>query len=163
MKQDMFIVMGMGTDRDGLALAVLQRIHPEGDGFSAGDQQLQLVPQGKPVPLGQYRVSVFVAADHIGRNLILPDIPGVFIELGRGRLAVEEAGAVGPVADLVDLVLPDLLQGQVLHRRVDAVAVGLGDHGGIVGGFHPALDLQAVDPSLQQFRYVVDHAQVLGV
>ena len=67
------------------------------------------------------------------------------------------------MADLLHLVAPDRVQGLARLHRVDAVAVGPGDDGGVIGGLGPALDLDGIHARPDEVGQVVDHAHVAGV
>ena len=64
---------------------------------------------------------------------------------------------------MLHLVPPDGIDRSPRRDIVQHVAVGSGDDGGIVAGFGPALDLQAVHPGVHQIVQMVDHAHVPGV
>ena len=67
------------------------------------------------------------------------------------------------MADVLHLVPPHRVQGLPRHSRVDGVAVGPGDNGGVVGRLGPALQLEGVESRLHQLPHMVDHAHVPGV
>ena len=79
------------------------------------------------------------------------------------RLAVIEAGGVDAVGDVIHLVPPDGVQLFTGGNIVDAVAVSTCDDGGIVGGFCPALNFDAVHACVHQVIQVVDHAHIPGI
>ena len=67
------------------------------------------------------------------------------------------------MADVLHLVPPDGVGGAALRHVVDGMAVSPGDDGGIIGGFGPALDLQAVHSGVHEVVQMVDHAHITGV
>ena len=67
------------------------------------------------------------------------------------------------MGDLLHLVSPDRVDLPACGDVVDHVAVRPGDNGGVVGGFRPSLDFDAVHADTHEVVQMVDHAHVPGV
>ncbi len=96
----------------------------------------------------------------------LADVVAALHDLRLDQGVVEvEAGGVFAVGDAFQLLHPggiETIMGGIAGVGVHGHAIGVGDHGGVVGGFHAAFELEGVDAALHQLGDVLDHAHVAG-
>ena len=130
-------------------------------GLAVRPHALQGIPPGELIAQAACCKALFIAGFHHGHNLPLPDVTGGLGVLP--GLAVVEAGGIHPVGDVLYFVTPHRVRGLTLENGIDAVPVSAGDDGGIVAGFGPALQLDAVHARVHQVVQVVDHAHIPGI
>ena len=136
-------------------------------GKAVGRQDVERVADEEFITLGDDANIILITAFFAHRYCVIAaDLAAVDRFLT--RLAEEEAGGIGAVADLLQL-LDDPRTDMIIRIvtmipiLVDSVAVGVGRHAGIIVGFCPALDLEAVDARLNQFGDMLDHAQIARI
>ena len=145
----------------GISVGIRHVFRDDGEGAQIGTDDLQPVAGAELVVQAANRLSVLTTGFHLRHNLPLADVTGI-----RGvlpGLAKIEAGGVNPVGNVLHLVPPYGVNRPPGGNVVDAVPVSPRDDGGVVGGFRPSLDFDAVHPGVHQLFQVVDHAHIPGI
>src|SRR5690554_167634 len=147
----------------GFAVAVFHGVGAKAQVAGRGDQ-LQLVAGGKLVLHvdGQPgAIGIADGADH----LLGAEVRGaLFVGLVFLRhVPAQEAFGVAAVRQCFQFVHHVHVKGFAGERVVDGLAVHLGGAGHVVGALGAAFDFQGVHAHIDQFRHVLDGAQVLGV